>query len=74
MTSQANEFQMGIPINQLPLQDAIEFAEYLGKVACGFDQFSIGQASVGGPLDVLVLLSGERKWIHRKELHSSQAS
>ena len=73
MESQRSEFQMGLPIQSLPLQDAIEFTEYLGRVACGFDRFSIGQASVGGPLDVLVLLPGERRWIHRKELHSSQA-
>ncbi len=65
------DFQMGIPLAAIPLQDAIEFTEYLGKVACGFDKFSLGPAGVGGPLDVLVLLPNRRKWIRRKEIHST---
>jgi hypothetical protein len=66
-----SDFQMGIPLAAIPLQDAIEFTEYLGKVACGFDKFSLGPAGVGGPLDVLVLLPNRRKWVRRKEIHTT---
>lgn len=71
MNSQQLDFVMGIPFDALPLQDAIDLTEFLGKVACGFDQFSIGAARVGGPLDVLVLISNQRKWIKVKQIHSS---
>lgn len=65
------DFQMGIPLAAIPLQDAIEFTEYLGKVACGFDKFSLGPAGVGGPLDVLVLLPNRRRWVRRKAIHTT---
>ena len=66
-----HDFQMGIPLAAIPLQDAIEFTEYLGKVACGFDKFSLGPAGVGGPLDVLVLLPNRRRWVRGKAIHTT---
>jgi hypothetical protein len=65
------EVVVPIPIEAMPLQDAIEFTEYLGKVACGYDRFSVGPPAVGGELDVLVLLPSRRQWIRRKSIHSS---
>ncbi len=66
------EMAIPVPIHAMPLQDAIEFTEFLGKVACGYDKFSVGPAAVGGPLDVLVLQPGRRSWMRRKTIHSSQ--
>jgi hypothetical protein len=71
LTRRKPDFQMGLPLHALPLQDAIEFTEYLGTVACGFDKFSLGPAAVGGPLDVLALHPNRRQWVHRKQIHST---
>jgi hypothetical protein len=65
----SEEYQMPTPIASMPLQDAIEFTEYLGQVACRYDRFKMGPAGVGGPLDVLVLRDGERIWVRRKRIH-----
>jgi hypothetical protein len=66
----SEEYTMPTPVESMPLQDAIEFTEYLGQVACRYDRFKMGPAGVGGPLDVLVLRDGERHWVRRKRIHS----
>jgi len=65
------EFSMPTPISAMPLQDAIEFTEYLGQVSSGYDRFTAGPPGVGGPLDVLVLQQQSREWVYHKCIHSS---
>jgi hypothetical protein len=66
-----NNYQMPTPVSALPLQDAVEFTEYLGQVACGYDKFKAGPAGVGGTLELLVLRRGLREWVKRKRVHSA---
>jgi hypothetical protein len=61
-------YVMPTAVDSMPLQDAVEFTEYLGKVACGYDRFKLGPAGVGGPLDVLVLRREKRTWVSRKRI------
>jgi len=70
----AENYAMTAPVQSMPLQDAVEFTEYLGLVACGYDRFKQGPAGVGGPLDVLVLRHGEHDWVRCKRIHSSYAA
>ncbi|HEX3463873.1 MAG TPA: hypothetical protein VHS78_07495 [Candidatus Elarobacter sp.] len=72
--SYAVAYTMPTPVESMPLQDAIEFTEYLGQVACRYDRFKMGPAGVGGPLDVLVLRDGERHWVRRKRIHSGDGT
>ncbi|MBV8642461.1 MAG: hypothetical protein JO225_00905 [Candidatus Eremiobacteraeota bacterium] len=67
-------YLMPTPVQSMPLQDAIEFTEYLGQTACGYDRFKMGAAGVGGPLEILVLRRGHRKWVRRKRIHSGLAT
>jgi len=66
-----DNYQMPTPVAALPLQDAVEFTEYLGQVACGYDKFKAGPAGVGGTLELLVLRRGLREWVKRKQIHSA---
>jgi len=71
ITTTRGDYAMPTPISAMPLQDAVEFAEFLGQVSCGYDRFTAGPPSVGGCLDVMVLRQGERQWIQQKRIHSS---
>jgi hypothetical protein len=50
----------------MPLQEAVEFAEYLGNVAIGYDRFSRGTPTVGGELDVVAIQPNGLHWHKRK--------
>lgn len=67
---EALSFAMPVPMAAMPLQDAIDFAEYMGEVASGYDRFRAGPPTVGGELDILVLTPGAREWAGHKELHT----
>jgi hypothetical protein len=51
---EAIRFSMPVPTAVMPLQDAIDFAEAMGEVACHYDRFRVGPPTVG-ELDILVL-------------------
>ena len=65
------QFMMPVPLDWLPLETAIEFTEFLGTVARGYDHFSMGEPAIGGPLDILVLQSDRRHWIKKKTIQST---
>ncbi len=60
-------------IDGMPLQDAVEFADYLGNVVIGYDRFTIGPPSVGGCLDVLAIQPEGLSWYRRKEFATQMA-
>lgn len=60
-------------IDGMPLQDAVEFADYLGNVVIGYDRFTVGPPSVGGCLDVLAIQPEGLSWYRRKEFASLMA-
>lgn len=67
---QGQDFVMPALFAEMPLQDAVDFAEYLGAVASGYDHFSAGPPGVGGELEIMVLTPGRREWVHQKRIHS----
>lgn len=52
----------------MPLQDAIEFADYLITVTKNFYKFQAGPPTCGGPTDIAVISKGGFQWIRRKHL------
>jgi hypothetical protein len=64
-------FGVDLALEIMPVQQAIYFSEYLAAVASGYDRFKVGPKTVGGEIDVLVLVDGKLKWIHKQRLTSS---
>lgn len=51
----------------MPIQDAIELAEFLANVAVQVVRFAPGAPSVGGPIDIAAITKHEGfKWVQRK--------
>lgn len=51
----------------MPIQDAIELAEFLVNVTIGYTRFRPGAPTVGGPVEVAAITKHEDfKWVHRK--------
>lgn len=66
--------RMQVVLDFMPLQEAVEFADYLGQVAIGYSRFSAGMQVVGGELDVLAIQPEGLSWYKRKAFVSSMAS
>lgn len=60
-------------LDGMPLQEAAEFADYLGMVAIGYDKFTSGPPSVGGELDVLAIQPEGLSWYRRKAFAAKMA-
>jgi hypothetical protein len=59
-----------VPWNFLTLQDAIDFVRYAICTTSDSQQFQQRIKNVGGPIDLLVIKSGEDSvWIEKKKLH-----
>ncbi len=52
----------------MPLQDAVDFSIFAIRTTIDTIRFQARPKNVGGPIDVLVIVSDEARWIHRKEL------
>lgn len=65
--------QMPLMLDGMPLQDAAEFAEFLGQVAIGYDRFKMGPQAVGGHLDVLAIQPEGLSWYKRKPFMEKMA-
>lgn len=51
----------------MPIQDAIDLAEFLANVAVGYVRFSPGANTVGGPIELAAITKHEGfKWVRRK--------
>ncbi|KAA0250587.1 MAG: hypothetical protein EDX89_22565 [Acidobacteria bacterium] len=56
----------------MPIQDAIDLAEFLVELTAKFYRFLPGAQSVGGPIEIAVITKHEHfKWIKRKHYYSS---
>lgn len=61
--------EMHIPLVEapMPIQDAIDFAEFLAQTTVAFTRFKRGAATVGGPVESAAITKHEGfKWVHRK--------
>ncbi len=57
----------------MPLQDAIDLAEFLAEVAVQWSRFMPGAQSVGGPVEVAAISKHEGfRWIKRKYYYSRE--
>jgi len=64
---------MKVVLDYMPLQEAIEFAEYLGEVTIGFSRFTWGVQIVGGRLDILAIQPEGLSWYKRKRFAAKMA-
>ena len=55
----------------MPLQDAVDYATHLIRTTIDTMRFEPRFPSVGGPIDVLVVLPDGPRWVRRKELSGS---
>ncbi len=55
-----------VPFAQMPLQDAIEYANYMLNVVIGRFRFVIGPELCGGQIDIAAITQREFNWISRK--------
>lgn len=57
----------------MPIQDAIDLAEFLVELTIRYSRFKPGPATVGGPIDVAAVTKHEHfKWIRRKYYYTRQ--
>ncbi len=58
--------EYSVPFPVMPLQDAIEYAEYLVGVSIGRYRFVIGPEICGGDIDIAAITENRFNWIKRK--------
>jgi hypothetical protein len=58
--------QYQVPFAQMPLQDAIDYAEYMINVVIGRFRFVAGPELCGGQIDIAAITQREFNWISRK--------
>ena len=59
--------QLPLVVPAMPLQDAIELAEFLVDLTIKFSRFMPGPATVGGPIEIAAISKHEGfRWIKRK--------
>jgi hypothetical protein len=61
-----SSMEMQHRLRGMPLQEAVEFADYLGQTAIGYDRFCQGNPAVGGKLDVVAIQPDGLHWYRRK--------
>ncbi|MCP4363168.1 MAG: hypothetical protein GY796_34640 [Chloroflexi bacterium] len=61
-----NPLQYQIPFPQMPLQDAIEYANYMINVVIGRFRFVIGPELCGGQIDIAAITQREFHWLSKK--------
>lgn len=66
MRSLGSSMEMQHRLRGMPLQEAVEFADFLGQTAIGYDRFCQGNPSVGGKLDVVAIQPDGLHWYRRK--------
>jgi hypothetical protein len=67
------KLQAPIVFPPMPIQDAIDLAEFLVHVNIVFSRFTPGAPTVGGPIEIAVMTKHEGfKWIKRKHYYDVQ--
>jgi len=56
----------------MPLQDAIDFSIFAIRTTIDTIRFQARPKNVGGPIDVLIIVSDEARWIQRKKLRGEK--
>ena len=57
----------------MPIQDAIDLAEFLVELTIKWSRFTPGPPTVGGPIEIAAITRHEGfKWIRRKQYYSPE--
>jgi hypothetical protein len=68
-----NRLHANLFLPAMPIQDAIDLAEFLVETAVKFSHFSLRPATVGGPIEIATITKHEGfKWVMRKHYYSSE--
>ncbi len=60
-------------IPSMPIQDAIDLAEFLVETTIRFSRFTPGAATVGGPIEVAAITKHEGfRWVRRKHYYDAE--
>ena len=70
----ARHLKMDHRLRGMPLQEAVDFGDYLGSVCIGYDRFCRGWPSVGGDLDVVAIQPDGLHWYRRKPFLKEMAA
>lgn len=63
----AQRQQVSIVVDAMPIQDAIELADFLVRSTIEFSRFKMGAPTVGGPIEIAAVTKHEGfKWVKRK--------
>ena len=66
-----SHFEVNLAQPSMPVQDAIDLAEFLVETTKGFFRFKLGADTVGGEADIAVVTRHEGfKWIKRKHYYN----
>ena len=63
-------FQYPVLFDGMPLQDAVELAEFLVYLVIQRFRFVVGAPLCGGAIEVAVLTPGRFTWVRRRDLHA----
>ncbi len=57
----------------MPIQDAIDLAEFLVSATIQFVRFTPGEPTVGGPIEIATITKHEGfKWVSRKHYYDTR--
>jgi hypothetical protein len=69
----ADQVRVGIVGAAMPIQDAIDLAEFLVRVTIGFVRFCPGHPTVGGPIEIAAVTKHEGfRWVQRKHYYDAE--
>lgn len=68
LSKELAQLQYPIPFGMMPLQDAIDYANYMISVGIGRFRFVVGPELCGGSVDLAVITPGRFHWISQKSL------
>jgi hypothetical protein len=70
MTQVTQIFDIPLYTPPMPLQDAIDLAEFLVQTAIGFTRFRAGSPTVGGPIEIAAITKHDGfMWVRHKEYY-----
>jgi hypothetical protein len=68
-----SKLQLNFVQGLMPIQDAIDLAEFLVDLAIKFTRYGLGPHTVGGPIEIAAITRYEGfKWIKRKHYYSAE--
>jgi hypothetical protein len=66
-------FNIPLYTDPMPIQDAIDLAEFLVRTAIGFSRFRSGSPTVGGPIEMATITKHDGfRWISHKQYYNPQ--